>query len=316
MTSPSPVHILAIGGAHVDRRGHLSREFVPGASNPGVMREDTGGGVFNALRNIARRGDRASILSLRGGDPAGEAVARAIADEGVEDLSSIFLDRATPTYTAFLTREGELLAGLADMSLYDLAFTRQLLRTKAREAIAAADAILCDANLPEPALARLADTAGQKPLFAIAISPAKAVRLRAVADRLSCLFLNRREAAALAGERVATSAHELVGVLRAIGVRRAAVTAGAGALVAFDADAIYEVEPPQPSAIADVTGDGDALAGTVVSALTRGGSFANALREGLAAAKLCIECTGSVPDHAPMPFAEALESVPQLRRVG
>lgn len=316
MTSASPVHILAVGGAHVDRRGQLSREFVPGASNPGVMREEAGGGVFNALRNVARRGDRASLLSLRGGDAAGETVARAIAEAGIEDLSSVYLDRVTPTYTAFLDREGELLAGLADMSLYDVAFARQLLRAKARAAIAAADAILCDANLPEPALARLASAAGTKPLFAIAISPAKAVRLRAVADRLSCLFLNRREAAALANARVATSAREIVDVLRAIGVRRAAVTAGAGALVAFDADAVYEIEPPRPSEIADVTGAGDALAGTVVSALTRGASFASALREGLAAAKLCIECGASVPDHAPAAFAEALESVPPLRRVG
>lgn len=315
MSRNSPIHVFAIGGAHVDRRGRIAQTFVPGASNPGVMREEVGGGVFNALRNMVRRGDRASILSLRGGDPAGDAVARAIAEAGIADLSAVFLDRATPTYTAFLDREGELLAGLADMTLYDQAFDRQLARAGARDTIAVADAILCDANLPETALARLAEAAADVPLFAIAISPAKAVRLRAVVARLSCLFLNRREAAALTGGRVATSARELVDMLRAIGLRRGVVTAGPGTLVAFDADAVYEADPPEPSELVDVTGAGDALAGTVVSALARGADFATALREGLAAAKLCIECAASVPDHSDPGFAEALEAVPPPRRV-
>lgn len=315
MSRAAAIHILAVGGAHVDRRGRFTQMFVPGASNPGVMREEVGGGVFNALRNVARRGDRASILSVRGGDPAGETVARAIAEAGIADLSAVFLDRATPTYTAFLDQEGELLAGLADMGLYEQAFHRLLARAGARGAIAAADAILCDANLPQPALGQLADAAGDVPLFAIAVSPAKAVRLRTVLERLSCLFLNRREAAAICGGRVATSAREIVDALRAAGSRRAVVTAGAGTLVAFDGDSVYEADPPEPSAIGDVTGAGDALAGTAVSALARGASLPAALREGLAAAKLCIECMESVPDHSDPAFADALEAVPPPRRV-
>src|SRR5262245_27574176 len=172
--------LLAVGGAHVDRRGQVSGIFVPGASNPGTMKEDVGGGVFNALRNAVQRSVDASLMSLRGADSAGENVARAISEAKVRDLSAVFLDRATPSYTALIDRDGEVLAGLADMQLYELAFAKQLRRSKAREEVAAADAILTDANLPADALGRLAGLAAGKPLFAIAISPAKAVRLSGV----------------------------------------------------------------------------------------------------------------------------------------
>ena len=69
-----------------------------------------------------------------------------------------------------------MVAGLADMELYEIVFAKQLRRSKARDEIADADAILCDANLPAAALERLAALADGKPLFAIAISPAKVVR--------------------------------------------------------------------------------------------------------------------------------------------
>ncbi|MCA0013437.1 carbohydrate kinase, partial [Mesorhizobium sp. B294B1A1] len=59
--------VLAVGGAHIDRRGQVSGAYVPAASNPGTMREDVGGGVFNALRSAVRRGVSGSLLSVRGG---------------------------------------------------------------------------------------------------------------------------------------------------------------------------------------------------------------------------------------------------------
>ncbi|TIS44928.1 MAG: carbohydrate kinase, partial [Mesorhizobium sp.] len=79
--------------------------------------------------------------------------------------------------------------GFADMGLYDLAFPKQIRRAKLREAIAEADAILCDANLPTAALERLMTQAEGRPVFAIAISPAKVVRLAPLLGDLSLLFM-------------------------------------------------------------------------------------------------------------------------------
>ena len=98
-----------------------------------------------------------------------------------------------------------------------------------REAVAAADAILCDANLPAAALERLVALAAGKPVFAIAISPAKAVRLAGVLPALACLFMNRREAAALAGvaRRCRPSRTRRRGCGRA-GLARGVITQGSG----------------------------------------------------------------------------------------
>jgi pseudouridine kinase len=310
------LNLLAVGGAHVDRRGQIAGLFVPGASNPGIMREEVGGGVFNALRNAAAHGVSASLLSLRGGDATGAIVQRAIAEAGIADLSVTFLDRQTASYTALIDRDGELIAGLADMSLYDIAFAKQLSRKTSREAIEAADAVLCDANMPPDALAALAEIAGEKPLYAIAISPVKSLRLAEVLPRLSCVFMNVREAAGLSGLTVADGLTKVVAALRKRGLRQAVITAGHEPVTGYDAEGVFSVAPPQPRRIADVTGAGDALAGVTISGLMRGAKLREALRQGMAAAVLAVESPMAVPDFDQAGFDETLARVPQVRAVG
>ncbi|MBZ9852263.1 carbohydrate kinase family protein [Mesorhizobium sp. CA13] len=307
--------VLAVGGAHIDRRGQVSGAYVPAASNPGTMREDVGGGVFNALRSAVRRGVSGSLLSVRGGDTAADTVSRAIAEAGIADLSAVFLDRTTPSYTALIDREGELLVGFADMALYELAFTKQIRRSRVREEIAAADAVLCDANLSSAALERLVSLAAGKPVFAIAISPAKVVRLNPVLGGLAVAFMNRREAVALAGLDDAASQKIIVDGLRSAGLDSAVVTAGGGPVLGFDRDGSFAVVPPPPRKIVDVTGAGDALAGATVAALLRGMPLRAALREGVAAATLAIESAGAVPDFTTATFTQALALVPDEQEV-
>jgi sugar/nucleoside kinase (ribokinase family) len=302
--------IVAIGGAHIDRRGQIGGQFVPRASNPGTMREDIGGAAFNALRSAVRRGAQGVLFSIRGGDAAGEAVGRAVVQAGIVDRSAVFLDRGTASYTALLDCNGELIAALADMGIYDLAFPKQVRRAGLREAIAAADAMLADTNLPEVALERLAQSTGGKPLFAIAISPAKVMRLSGLLGHVSCLFMNRREAATLAGAASDATVDRLVEWLRKAGLKRAVITAGDGPITAFDESGSFSLVPPPPRSIADVTGAGDALAGAAIVALIEGRSLASALREGAAAAMLAVECRRSVPEMSQTEFAGALALVP------
>ncbi|CAN7479684.1 carbohydrate kinase family protein [Mesorhizobium caraganae] len=307
--------ILAVGGAHIDRRGQVSGAYVPAASNPGTMREDVGGGVFNALRSLARLGVSASLMSMRGGDAAGETVSRAIAEAGIADLSAVFLDRTTPSYTALIDRDGELITGFADMALYDLAFPKQIRRSKVREVVAEADAVLCDANLPSAALERLVGLAAGKPVYAIAISPAKVVRLTPVLKELAQVFMNRREAMVLAGVGANATERETVDGLRCGGLRSGVVTAGDGPVLGFDEAGAFLILPPAPRKVADVTGAGDALAGATIAALLRGLALRQALREGVAAATLAIESADAVPAFTAATFAEALALVPDAQEM-
>lgn len=313
MTRP---HLVAFGGAHLDRRGRIAGPYEPGASNPGTMREEAGGCAFNALRTAVRRGVAGTLVSLRGGDAAGEAVAAAIETAGIADLSSVFLDRTTPSYTAILDREGELIAGLADMALYETALAGQLKRRKMREAVAAADAVLCDTNMPAETIERLCSLAGDRPFFAVAVSPAKAARLEGVLGRLACLFINAGEARGLARLDANAGIEAAMGALRERGLSRAVATAGGGTCVFFDrAGPLRRLDPPAPRRVVDVTGAGDALAGATVAALLGGKSATQAVREGLAAAMLAVESETAGPVFTPEAFDAALALVGQAESV-
>jgi pseudouridine kinase len=312
MTSGKKPLLFAVGGAHLDRRGQSSVPFVPGASNPGIMREEPGGGVFNALRLVVQRGVAAEILSVRGGDRIGDMIGAAIHAAGIRDGSAVYMDRATPSYTAILDEHGDVVAAIADMALYELALPKQLRRRKVRDSIAIADAVFCDANLPSDALQQLADLVGERPLFALAISPAKAQRLRPIFSNLSCLFMNRREALALTGLSQNAELKDIYAALRAEGLRGAIVSNGGDAALAFSGDEAFSILPPAVNSIADVTGAGDALAGGTIAALMRRTPFQAAMREGMAASMLTLQTHSAGPRFSPQEFDSALACIPAV----
>lgn len=289
--------LFVCGGAHPDRRGRIAGPYRPGASNPGSMREEIGGGAFNAARAAMQRGVKVSFLSARGGDFAGESVAAAIARSGAADLSGTFLDRSTPSYTSLIDSSGEQIAGLADMELYELAFPRLMRRRPVRLAAGSATGILCDANLPGSAIAALVALAVGKPLFAMAVSPAKAVRWLPFLPRLDCLFMNAAEARALAGHD--GSPADCAGKLAAAGLARAVITDGPRPPVLLDHGAVTSPFALPAVTVADVTGAGDTLAGACTAALVRGAPFCDAVAEGLAAAVIAVQCPDCAPELPP-----------------
>lgn len=298
--------ILAIGGAHLDRRGRLDGSAVPGASNPGRWREEAGGGVFNAAATLSRLGHSVRLVAPRGGDAAGAIVAEAARAAGIEDTPLTFLDRATPSYTAILGPGGDLLIALADMALYDIYGPRQMARRTIRDAIAAADAVLTDANLPAATLKALCDAcaAARRPLFAIAISPAKVGRLAPVLGRLAGLFMNAAEARVLADGEAA-----LPGALIARGLASGIVSRGGEAVLAFKGSAAWEITPPCVEPIVDVTGAGDALAAGFIDGRLRGLPLPEALRCGVAAASIALRSERAAPDIDRLALEAALTAV-------
>lgn len=290
--------LLAIGGAHIDRRGQLNVDYIPGASNPGTMCEEVGGGVFNAARVVVQLGLQTAFLSVRGGDVQGETVARAIKQAMIDDLSSVFLDRQTATYTAILDKSGDIITAIADMAIYETALPRQITRRKTRDAISAADAILTDANMPVEAIHRLLALASGKPIYAIAISPAKIVRFSGMLEQFHCIFMNRREAKALAGLEQASdiSPSEILLKLAEAGLKRAVMTDGAASVWFLNNAVTANIEPPSAHEVVDVTGAGDALAGAATAAMMQNIDFEEAVMRGVAAAVATVESREAVID--------------------
>ena len=304
---------LVLGGAHIDRLAYLSTSTTLGSSNPGNWQESTGGGGFNAARNLTKLGNQVTMISVRGGDAAGQAVSKAAEEAGINDMAQVFLDRVTPSYSAVLERNGDLVIGVADMDLYEHFTLRQLSRKSIREAIAASDHILCDANLPEATLASLADRAKEagRPLSAIAISPAKVTRFANILSGLSLLFLNEAEAVALSGSDNPASWPDR---LREMGKSRAVITRGSKPALAFDSTHIMEFDPPKVTDIADVTGAGDALAAATLHALAAKRSFPDAVRTGIAAAVLTLKTEAGIsPDLHQTALDQLIAQVPRPR---
>lgn len=309
--------VLAIGGAHIDRKGWLSGAHKAGASNPGHWETEAGGGAFNAARNLARLGHQVTLVAPRGGDAAADLVARAAEDAGIEDCPLTFLDRATPNYSAILEPDGNLVTALADMALYDLVPARRLLSSRLRKRLAAADLLLVDSNLPENALSALADAAAVfgLPLAVIAISPAKVVRWRSSLSKISCLAMNVAEAAALTGTQ-AQSPSDWITHLAHAGLSGGLVSSGAGAVTAFAASRSTSLQPPLLDALEDVTGAGDALASGYLDGLMSSGLIEANLARGIALARLTAGIRGPVrPDLSQAMLAQALEAMPKPAQI-
>lgn len=281
--------LLVVGGAHIDRRGRIAGKTAMGASNPGHWFEEPGGGSFNAARNLARLGHDVRLIAPRGGDAAGLAVAAEALRVGIDDCPVVFLDRATPSYTAILEADGNLVIALADMELYDLFGPRRTRTLSFRAALAEARHLLCDANLPAETLAALTAAAAARglPVFSIAISPAKVVRLLPSLPALDMLFMNAAEAQALTGARP-DSPTQWPALLREKGLRGGIVTCGAETVVAFDATEVAVLSPPRVENLVDVTGAGDAFASGVISARIEGCGLGEALRRGAALAAITV----------------------------
>ena len=287
--------VLVLGGAHIDRRGRIFGELVSGASNPGRFIVEPGGGGFNAARNLGLLGISVRMISPRGGDADGERVGDAAAACGVNDTPFVFLDRQTPSYTAILSEDGNLVVALADMDLYRAFSPRRLKVRAVREAFAETHWVLCDANLPEATIAAIATLARDlgKPLAAIAISPAKAVRLKGSLALFDYVFMNEAEARALCGN-TPDNAEAWPSLLRSAGLRGGVITRGSKPFFAFDDAGTFSLVPPPVEQLVDVTGAGDALAAGTLSALLEGQPLAEALRRGAGLAAITLSSPNAV----------------------
>jgi pseudouridine kinase len=281
--------ILVLGGAHIDRRGRIAGATAPGASNPGTWKEEAGGGAFNCARSLARLGHKVTMVSPRGGDAEGEAVAAAAAAAGVIDRPFTFLDRRTPSYTAIMERDGNLVIALADMELYRLFGPRRLAVRQVRDLLDSADFLLTDANLPPETLAAIAAAAERRgiPLAAIGISPAKVVRFADLRPSIDWLFMNEAEARALTGQDPADH-HAWPEIMRKAGLAGGAITRGSRELVAWDRSGAAFLTPPPLDQIGDVTGAGDGFAAGFVHARLTGGTLGDAVVHGAASARLAL----------------------------
>jgi pseudouridine kinase len=285
---PRAFRVTIFGAAHIDRLVRTDKAAVLGASNPGHARDTVGGVAFNIAASLARLGVQVSLVTRIGRDAAGNRVAAAVEDAGINPH---WVSRSpaapTATYHAILDASGSLVIGIADARIYDEITPAAL--TGALEQ--PASLWLADANLPPETLAHIAERSRiGPPLAGCAVSPSKVLRLKSLLGSLAIWFGNRAEAAAVLGRQPDNDAAlDLAAGLMAAGVRSGFVSDGARPFPAWS-EGHMEIVTPFPAAMTrSVNGAGDAQAAGTVFGLSRGLGFFDALRYGRANAALKIE---------------------------
>ena len=289
--------VAVFGGITVDRIAVTAASPTLGASNPGTVRTTPGGVGFNVARTLAGLGLKVRLAATIGNDPDGEMVLAAAEDAAI-DVASMVVDPRLPTasYQAVFDDRGDLVIGIADTALYEEIAPADV---AAAAGTARRDGLwVIDANFPPEVLAfflKEAEATG-RPVAALPISPAKAVRFAALDRRPALLFANRREATAMLGRPLDVGLPdpaELAVELGDRGFANVLVTNSAGPLHAVSASERRTFAPPR-ARVASVNGAGDAFAAGTIYGLSLGRSLFEALPLGLAAAALTVESDETV----------------------
>jgi pseudouridine kinase len=284
--------VTVFGGIVVDRIARTEAPPVLGASNPGQVRSGPGGVGFNIAATLARLGVKTRLIAIVGADAEGESLLSLARGAGI-DVGGIAVSRGRPTatYEAVLDDAGELVIGVADMRLYEELDPAAVAPAAIGNDVG--DFWVIDANLMPETIAFLVGEAGaaHRPVAALPVSPAKALRFAPLIDRLTYLFANRREAAAILGRPADGKLPlpgELAEELHRNGSANAVVTDGLEPLSAI-AGSETRAFAPLKAAVRTVNGAGDALAAGTLYGLSEGRSLFEALRIGLALSALTVE---------------------------
>lgn len=288
--------VTVFGGATLDRLAITDGPPVMGASNPGSVRRSPGGVGFNVASVLARLGTPTRLVSRIGADSDGEAIVAAARGAGI-DTSTLSVSKSAPTagYHATFDDAGNLVIGVADMKICDEMTPAAI----AALAVSRSDRAfwVVDANLPDDAIVFVAEAAAAAgiPLAAMAVSPAKALRLLPTLDRLGYLFANRREAAALLGldKGETWKVADLAAALSEPRAARIVVTDGGDPLAVAHGGEVRSFAPRRAE-VKGVNGAGDTLAAGTIHALSAGAGFHEAVRRGLSAAVMTLEAGGVI----------------------
>jgi pseudouridine kinase len=278
--------IIVAGGANLDIKSRIAGKAIPGTSNPGWTETSPGGVGRNIAENLARLGAKVGLLTLIGEDSTGDRLRRSARAAGIDTSLMLRRKGSTGTYSATLNAEGEMLIAVSDMRLIDGMKVQDI--TQAREALAAADLLVADGNLPLPCLKALLQIAKRAamPVVLEPVSVPKAKRLKPLLQEglpIAALTPNRDELAELAGLPVKTE-RDLARAAERLherGVVHVLVGLGAeGCFLSTVDEGQHLIPARRKSGIKDVTGGGDALVASLAFGLAGGATALAAARKG------------------------------------
>ena len=282
--------VTAIGGANIDIHGRSTSALRSRDSNPGSVHLSAGGVARNVAENLARLGVGCRLVSAIGNDHHGRMLMRLSREAGI-DMQYVheIAGAATSTYLSVLDDGGDMLVGINDMGIMDQLGAELL---QAQQAMFRQSSLLIlDCNLPGDALAWLAGSLADKPIFVDTVSAAKAPRIRPHLHAVHTLKAGALEAEALTGleARTLPQLRRVAAELHARGVERVFVTRGAQGVFFSTGDADGVARPGRTARhVRNAGGAGDAFLAGLAFAWLEDRPLDESVRFALAAAEITV----------------------------
>ncbi len=299
--------IVVIGGASLDIKGRLRRDFIPGTSNPAAIQISVGGVGRNLAENLARLGTSVALISVICADDFGRAIVQQTEAAGV-DMSYMVItsEHRSSSYIAILSHDGSLLAGLDD-SAAGRAITPAYIREHAA-LLENADMVVIDANVSRTTAETILAIceAANVPVAFEPVAFGLADRFRQQVGRFYLVTPNELEAEALSGMPVrdVATATAAAQKLVSLGVDVVLISLEVAGIVYASADEVGHL-PGVATEIIDPTGAGDALAATVIYGLTQNIPLAESVQLGQIAAMVTLKSPETVAPELSLDYLYA-----------
>ena len=271
-----------IGGANMDICGSPTGALVMRDSNPGRVTLRPGGVGRNIAHDLKLFGMEVSLITALGGDMNGTMLQNDCLRLGLDmTMSRILPDMRSSTYLYLTDETGDMLAAVNDMGITERITPEAL--APLIERINTYGAVVADANLPERTLQYLAENC-TAPMYADAVSAAKAKRLLPLLPKLRMLKPNMAEAETLTGKH---TPEEAAAALLEAGVRQVYISMGEHGIYAAEKDRAIRKEATKTTVV-NCNGAGDAATAAIVYACTAGAGLEEAAAAAVRAGAITV----------------------------
>ena len=298
--------VLVIGAANVDIGGRSSDTFRLRDSNVGKAYTTLGGVGFNIARNLCLLGVETAMLTVLGDDAFADKIRREASRMRLDlHLCPVIPGGHTGTYLYLLDEQGDMVAALNDMAIYEH-MTPDFIASNFA-AINSFDLVVLDANLPQNSIEYLCANC-TVPIICDPVSTAKAAKLRNALCKLTALKPNALEAETLTGIPITdeNSLHNAAQKLLATGLQQVYISLDVRGLYAENRAGERCHVPCPKIDVANATGGGDAMVAALAACMVRGDSLAETAQNAIAAG--AFACTAPTTIHPQMSW-QAIEKL-------
>ncbi|KYG91335.1 carbohydrate kinase [Metasolibacillus sp. FSL H7-0170] len=293
---PVKQSIVAIGGANVDRKLHITNKVQLETSNPVTANESVGGVARNIAENLGRLGNQVKLLTTLGHDADAQMIEQASRAFIELDIIEKLEKEQTGSYTAVLDKDGDLVIALANMAIYE-ALTPSLL-DKHMATLINASAIIIDLNCPKETVMYVQQLAKERniPLAIVPVSSPKMNRMPDDLQGVTYFICNRDEAETYLHMTLKDEAsyEEAVRALLEKGAEHVVLTLGGKGVLVGEGDKIQHYSAYKINDIKDVTGAGDAFVSACLHGVMQGDTLHEAAQFALYHAAKTLQANTTV----------------------